>query len=73
MVLISTLTLVARWNEIREFVSLRWRLLLTGEVLFLVAFLAFTVLRAANPDLWHPWRGGAQSLAPKSGRKHETP
>ena len=62
LALVSALALVAQWNEIREFVARKWRLLLAGEVLFLVAFLAFTAVRAANPDLWHQWRGGEKPM-----------
>ena len=62
LLLMSAIALAARWTEIKDFISGKWRLLLTGEVLFLAAFLAFTALRAANPDLWHPWRGGEKPM-----------
>ena len=58
----SGLALAVRWREIRDFLTQRWRLLLIGEVLFLVAFLAFVAIRAANPDLWHPLRGGEKPM-----------
>ena len=59
---LSGLVLMARWREIRDFLAPHWRLLVMGEVLFMIAFLAFVTLRAANPDLWHPWRGGEKPM-----------
>ena len=54
--------LAFRWGEISEFVRRRWGTLVVGELIFLAAFLAFVLVRMANPDLWHPYRGGEKPM-----------
>ena len=59
---LSSLVLFFCWKEIKGFLRVNWRLLLLGEALFLMAFLAFVGIRSANPDLWHPFRGGEKPM-----------
>ncbi len=59
---LSCAALLFRWREIIGFLRQEWRLLLLGETLFLTAFLAFVGIRAANPDLWHPFSGGEKPM-----------
>ena len=51
-----------RGNEIIDFVRMRWRALVVAEVVFIAAFLVFVLVRMANPDLWHPYRGGEKPM-----------
>ena len=45
-----------------DFVQARRVALLTAEGLFLTAFFGFLIIRALNPDLWHPARGGEKPM-----------
>ena len=58
----SMVFLVRRREEIVDFVRRRWAVLAIAELVFLVAFLLFLLVRMANPDLWHPFRGGEKPM-----------
>ena len=58
----SVAVLSFQGREILNWLRAKWRLVITVEALFLLAYLAFVLVRAANPDLWHPWRGGEKPM-----------
>jgi YYY domain-containing protein len=40
----------------------QWRPIVAGQAVFLAAFAVFLLLRALNPDLWHPIFGGEKAM-----------
>ena len=59
---VSALIIIRRRDELIAFVKERWSIILIGEIVFLAAFFAFLIVRMANPDLWHPVRGGEKPM-----------
>ncbi len=58
----SVVAVVTRRVDVPAFFRENLRLVAIGESLFLVSFAAFLLLRAANPDLWHPFNGGEKPM-----------
>jgi 4-amino-4-deoxy-L-arabinose transferase-like glycosyltransferase len=46
------------WHELKD----NWRYFLTVEILALIAFVFFILVRYGNPDLWHPYKGGEKPM-----------
>ena len=49
-------------KSILSFFRQKWRTLILFDLLFLLAFAGFLMIRAANPDLWHSFRGGEKPM-----------
>ena len=49
-------------DEMLAYARANIRTIATVEVLFLLAFFGFLLIRLANPDLWHVWRGGEKPM-----------
>ena len=60
--LTSLIIFILNKNNICQFLRNEWKLLLVTECLFLLAFFIFLTIRMANPDLWHPFRGGEKPM-----------
>ncbi len=59
---VSMALLFAKARDIRDFFREHWKTVLIAELVFLTAFAVFIVVRMANPDLWHPFRGGEKPM-----------
>lgn len=59
---VSGITFLRYRYDICDFIRSHWRVILTGEVLFILSFLIFVIIRMVNPDLWHPYRGGEKPM-----------
>ncbi|HQQ76204.1 MAG TPA: DUF2298 domain-containing protein [Thermoanaerobaculia bacterium] len=59
---VSAAVAVARRRELKALLAERGRLLAAEELLFWSAFVAFLLIRRANPDLWHPTLGGEKPM-----------
>lgn len=46
------------WQELKD----NWRYFLMIEVLAIIAFGLFLLVRLGNPDLWHPFKGGEKPM-----------
>ena len=60
--LVNVALLFRNFGEIRAFFRKHWNVVLVAELVFLAAFAAFIIVRMANPDLWHPYRGGEKPM-----------
>ena len=59
---LSLLVMAFARNEIIIFLKEKWRLVILVDVIFFLAFFIFLWIRANNPDLWHPFRGGEKPM-----------
>ena len=59
---ISGTVIYKRWPEYRGFFIQNWRALLRVEIIFLVLYTTWLVVRYLNPDLWHPIMGGEKPM-----------
>ncbi|MBN18394.1 MAG: hypothetical protein CL758_02785 [Chloroflexi bacterium] len=60
--LFSVYITIKNYNAFHQFIKSKWKILLTSEIIFLIAFIGFLIIRMSNPDLWHPWRGGEKPM-----------
>jgi len=63
--LLATASLIAVYTrrvDVYAFFRGNLHLVVIGETVFMCSFLLFLIMRAANPDLWHPFQGGEKPM-----------
>ena len=58
----SLIVVYTRRVDLSAFFRENLRLVVIGEAVFMGSFLLFLLMRAANPDLWHPFQGGEKPM-----------
>ena len=59
---VSYLTLRATGSDLKKHLRSNAKRFVRMEILILLAYVVFLLIRAANPDLWHPWKGGEKPM-----------
>ncbi|HAJ36296.1 MAG TPA: hypothetical protein DCL15_11440, partial [Chloroflexi bacterium] len=62
LAVVGVLLAVRQRRPLTAFIRCNWKLMLVGEAVFGVAYLAFLWVRLQNPDLWQPWFGGEKQM-----------
>lgn len=62
MVVVSLVLAWIQREALRRDIRERWQSILCVEIVFLVFFVLFLLVRMANPDLWHPYKGGEKPM-----------
>ncbi|MBK6320080.1 MAG: phospholipid carrier-dependent glycosyltransferase [Dehalococcoidia bacterium] len=62
VLVLGVTTGVFRLAALREDARAHWRSWLAADAVFVVAFFAFLLIRAYNPDLWHHPQGGEKPM-----------
>lgn len=59
---VSLIYIIKNWEELKDFLNQKWKLLLFEEIFFWTFFILFLLIRNGNPDLWHPAMGGEKPM-----------
>ena len=62
ILLLAVTFAILQRKALGEELRTKWLYFLTVELLALVAFTAFVLIRLGNPDLWHPYKGGEKPM-----------
>ena len=62
ILLLAVVFAILQRKTLGEELRTKWQYFLTVELLALVAFTAFVLIRLGNPDLWHPYKGGEKPM-----------
>ena len=49
-------------KEVTSLLKRHWKIFAVEEIIFVLAFITFLIIRMLNPDLWHPYRGGEKPM-----------